>query len=143
MSDDDETLRDFLNELRPKLSGHYRIEGHDVVEEPDLLTWARWFESSMRARIVGRTQVGTYAISTVFLGLDHNWGGGPPILFETMVYGSDGEDRDIVQRYHTYSDASAGHRRWIEHYRHEQGDVIVVFDIPWDDTIDSEHLPEP
>ncbi len=26
-------------------------------------------------------------VSTVFLGLDHNFGDGPPILWETLVFG--------------------------------------------------------
>ena len=128
--------------MRDRLN-HYRIEGHDVVEERDLLTWARWFEQSMRERIVGRTQAGTFAISTVFLGIDHNWFGGKPVLFETMVYGSDGEDKDIVERYHTYSEASAGHRKWVEHYHHEEGEGAVVYEIPWDDAVDTGQLPEP
>jgi hypothetical protein len=29
-------------------------------------------------------------ISTVWLGLDHAWGGGPPLIFETMVRLPDG-----------------------------------------------------
>lgn len=46
-------------------------------------------------------------MSTVFLGLDHNFSGGEPILFETMIFGGplDGEQR----RYHTYDQAERGH----------------------------------
>lgn len=28
----------------------------------------------------------TYYVSTVWLGLDHNWDGGPPLIFETTVF---------------------------------------------------------
>lgn len=47
-------------------------------------------------------------VSTVFLGLDHNWRGGDPILFETMVF-IDGESFDQF-RYHSLEDARAAHR---------------------------------
>lgn len=48
------------------------------------------------------------SVSTVFLGLNHNFSDkGPPILFETMVFGGkfDGEQR----RYSTYKAAEEGH----------------------------------
>lgn len=50
-----------------------------------------------------------YRVSTVWLGLDHNWGGGEPILFETMSFGG-GEDQDGSQwRWVTEEAARAGH----------------------------------
>lgn len=53
-------------------------------------------------------------ISTVFMGMDHNWTGGPPVLWETMVF-HDGGDRanlDLYQdRYTSHDDAVDGHRR--------------------------------
>ena len=55
------------------------------VHEPDMMTWARWFESADRK--VAKETIGEAEVSTVFLGLDHNWGDGPPILWETMVFG--------------------------------------------------------
>ena len=43
-------------------------------------------DQSRSARRQGRA--GTWSVSTVFLGMDHNWRReGPPILFETMVFG--------------------------------------------------------
>lgn len=57
------------------------------VPEPDLITWARWFESADRT--VGSDQIGESRVSTVFLGLDHNFGEGPPVLWETMVFGGE------------------------------------------------------
>lgn len=36
---------------------------------------------------VAITLVGNYKVSTIFLGLDHNWEpGGPPVLWETMAF---------------------------------------------------------
>lgn len=47
-------------------------------------------------------------VSTVFLVIDHNWMGSPPVLFETMVFGGrlDGEQ----ERYCTVDEAEAGHK---------------------------------
>lgn len=79
----------------------------------DLLTWARWFEDHVRERIVQQNTIGDYWVSTVFLGLNHNWLDGPPELFETMVFqGCDGDRTDIaIQRYPTWELALEGHRR--------------------------------
>lgn len=63
---------------------------------------------------VGLSTVGVYRVSTVFLSIDHNWGDGPPILFETMVFDhSEGENWSDVYcgRYCTRAEAEAGHAR--------------------------------
>lgn len=82
---------------------------------PDVIEWGEWMEASMKsgARVIahdrdegGRNEI---FISTVFLGIDHNYlFEGPPILFETMVFGGvlDQEQR----RYATRSEAYAGHQ---------------------------------
>lgn len=51
----------------------------------DLMTWAKWFEK--KDRIVKQEWIGDCWVSTVFLGINHNWSNkGPPILWETMVF---------------------------------------------------------
>lgn len=51
----------------------------------DIITWGRWFESS--ERIVRQEWIGNIWVSTVFLGLDHNFSDrGPPVLWETMCF---------------------------------------------------------
>jgi len=87
----------------------------------DLMAWARWMEESRaddRTR-VAHTEITTGEhVSTVFLGLDHRFGGeGPPILFETMVFGGphDGE----MQRYATWDDAETGHKVLVGKLRRE------------------------
>jgi hypothetical protein len=54
----------------------------------------------------------TVEVSTVFLGIDHNLDYGSPILFETLVFGSDMDGR--CQRYATWDEAEAGHRKILE-----------------------------
>jgi hypothetical protein len=66
---------------------HYILDakGNPAIE-PDLEKWAHWYQTAKRRRHVGNDFVGPYRISTVFLGLDHNFGDGSPILWETMVF---------------------------------------------------------
>jgi hypothetical protein len=62
-------------------------QGEPVVE-PQLMKWATWFEDSIRTRRVARDAItADIFVSTVFLGFDHGWGDGPPVLWETMVFG--------------------------------------------------------
>ena len=59
---------------------------------------------------VARTDFpGGRELSTVFLGIDHNLiGEGPPVLFETMLFGStDGSEEQW--RWTTWDQAAAGH----------------------------------
>lgn len=43
-----------------------------------------WFETDKR-QIARYERDGSF-VSTIFLGLDHNFGDGPPILWETMMF---------------------------------------------------------
>ena len=49
-------------------------------------------------------------VSTVWLGLDHQFGDGPPLIFETMVFPSNEDFGDLdSRRYSTEQEAVAGH----------------------------------
>lgn len=48
-------------------------------------------------------------ISTIFLGIDHWYGGGAPVLFETMVFGGRYDQHQL--RYTSWDAAKAGHVR--------------------------------
>jgi hypothetical protein len=56
--------------------------------------------------------------STVFIGLDHNWGEGPPLVFETMIFG--GEFDQYQYRYSTWAEAEAGHAVAVGMVEHER-----------------------
>lgn len=64
----------------------------EPIREPDLITWAKWFNTSWPRRRVAHEKIGRYTISTVFLGVDHNFRDGPPMLWETMAFQSDFEE---------------------------------------------------
>lgn len=77
----------------------------------DVLTWGAWFATADRhvAQDIdeGPGPEPRVRISTVFLGVDHSFNNGPPVLWETMVFGGplDGECR----RYTSRDDAIRGH----------------------------------
>jgi len=101
----------------------YRLDGHDVVPLPDFETWAVWFETADRTVATTVTEHAT--ISTVFLGLDHGFGSGRPVLFETMVFG--GVMSDHSARYHTWADAERGHRSVVAQVRaREMADTKII-----------------
>ena len=66
---------------------NYILDGHVAVECPDLMVWEKWFEANKNKWHVADETVGNSRVSTVFLAIDHSFGEGPPILFETMVFG--------------------------------------------------------
>lgn len=54
--------------------------------EEDWIAWARAFERAHQ-RQVGDDKVAWSRVSTIFLGINHNFTAGPPVLWETMVFG--------------------------------------------------------
>lgn len=67
-------------------------EKNEPVLEPDLIRWGKWFGTADRT--VKRTEFGEITLSTVFLGLDHNFfSDNDPILFETMIFGGENDQR--------------------------------------------------
>jgi hypothetical protein len=84
----------------------------------DIAEWGRWFKKN-DVRRVALDMVGTVKLSTVFLGLDHNWQSGPPILFETMIFG--GPHDEYQDRYATRAEAVANHARLLALLKREQG----------------------
>lgn len=81
------------------MDGYYILDGKTPVPA-DLMAWARWYETADRS--VAKSAVGPYRVSTVFLGLNHQFGEGPPLLFETMVFGPEGADDVWCERCSTW-----------------------------------------
>lgn len=72
----------------------------------DVMAWAHWFEKAQRS--IALNERDGVKVSTVFLGLDHRFGGnGPPLVFETMIFG--GENDGEQDRYSTKAEALTGH----------------------------------
>jgi hypothetical protein len=96
------------------MSDKYVLDGHVVVPCDDLMAWARFFQDT-EGRRVAQTEIGDVCVSTVFLGLDHQFGEGPPLIFETLVMG--GAFNDEVDRYSTWEEAEEGHTRMVSRVR--------------------------
>jgi hypothetical protein len=65
------------------------------------MEWATYFEQSQQRFIaVDEFQNGKFQVSTVFMGLNHNWfrPNSKPHWFETMVFGEARENEDLFQR---------------------------------------------
>lgn len=101
---------------------YYLDSDNHLVGTHEFLEWARWFEYTNR--VVGWTQiVADVHVSTVFLGIDHrHFGDGPPIVFETMIFGG-ALDQDMW-RYSSWDDAEAGHKAAVRKAREAAGQKV-------------------
>jgi len=56
-------------------------------------------------------------VSTVFLGIDHGFGEGKPLIFETMVFPKKGDYGDLYyERYSTEEEAIKGHDKIVKKF---------------------------
>lgn len=94
--------------------GRYILDADgEPVAAIDMRAWAKWFEGHNRH--VGDDVVDGLRVSTVFLGIDHNFtGNGPPVLWETMLFAVGAPLghawQDFQRRYTSRTSALAGHR---------------------------------
>ncbi len=107
------------------MTNKYRRDGTPYPDTKEgLLEWAHDFE---KPRHVGdsRTADGWRRVSTVWLGLDHNFWKGRPLIFETAVFDesdmhySESMGRsfprcDVMARYSTEAEALAGHNSIVD-----------------------------
>ncbi len=79
-------------------------------------------------RDIGKTEVGEYFVSTVFLVIDHsfNMDTDTPVLFETMVFDSEwGEVEGFTARCCTHEEAVAQHKRIVQRVSELYGGEIT------------------
>ncbi len=101
----------------------YILVDKKPVVELDLLKWSEWLEKNYyTGRIVKQTHHKDIFISTVFLGLDHRFGPGTPVLFETMIFG--GKHDQYQERYETWEAAERGHEKALKLVRASEWRVI-------------------
>jgi len=89
----------------------YVLEGKTPVRV-DFYEFIKWTDEQHEARPshkhVDSTTKDGVRVSTIFMGLDHSWGGGVPVLFETMIFG--GEHDGYQERCSTWAQAEAMHK---------------------------------
>jgi hypothetical protein len=89
------------------MSEYYKRDGTPVAD---------YSEARGGDHRVGEDYVDGYCVSTVHLGLNHQFGEGPPLIFETMVFAAKGSEITSFMdlycvRYSTEAEARAGHER--------------------------------
>lgn len=98
-------------------------DGRTPVQVTEPMEWAIKAEQGMRdgSFRVGHDMVGKSEVSTVFLGTDMNHGlwDGPPVLFETMVFGPGGEV-ESCDRCCTWDEAEKLHEHVVQKLRNRQ-----------------------
>ena len=90
---------------------YYDKQGKEITQEE----WGRLLESP-EYKIVNQDKLGGYIVSTVWLGLNHNFSGGDALIFETMVFDTAGNDLEM-ERYHTLEEAEKGHKEMINKFK--------------------------
>lgn len=94
----------------------------NAVRCPDLMQWAEWFDNTDNRRVAWDDLPNGDALSTVFLGIDHNFTReGPPILWETG-WRVHGDYWRILDRYTSRQAALDGHKAFLE--RIQKGEPI-------------------
>lgn len=90
----------------------YAIRYYD--EDGNVMDRNDWAKAMSGPRHVGKTDGydehgNEVFISTVWLGMDHNFSGeGAPLIFETMVFGLP-DEQEVCVRYATREEAKQGH----------------------------------
>jgi hypothetical protein len=99
-----------------EVSNYYDRQGNPLT----LMQWVMRYEKGSdmlvdEKRVAETTLPNGRWVSTVWLGLNHQFGAGPPLIFETMVFGSkDGMGELDCDRYGTEAEALAGHAVMVE-----------------------------
>jgi len=81
----------------------------------DVNKWNEYF-GNLDYKIVARDVLDDgKVVSTVWLGTNHNYGDGPPAIFETMIFESEDNFSDLyMDRYSTEAEALEGHKKALE-----------------------------
>ncbi len=96
---------------------YYKLDENKNVVKSSLEEWSNFIEGRLPTNYnhVGDDTINGHRLSTVFLGLCHNYDpyDKTPIVFETMVFQNNRSDI-YQERYATWKEAEEGHQRAIE-----------------------------
>jgi len=86
---------------------YFKLCGKKIIPTT-LYKWGVMFEKE-EARRVAYDEIDEAYVSTVFLGIDHSFGSGTPLFFETMAFKTANDD-EHTRRYYSWDEAEAGHK---------------------------------
>ena len=93
------------------MSEFYDKEGKPI----EFMECGRLFEDEEYQIIKQETLPNGRWVSTVWLGLNHRYGDGAPLIFETMVFPEkDNFSDEVCERYSTLAEAEEGHKKMVE-----------------------------
>jgi hypothetical protein len=95
------------------MSDWYTLNDRGFPVKSTMEDCAKWMKENEKQKAVAKTTIGGADISTVFLGLDHSWDGGKPLLWETMVFSNEINDQ-YQERYTSIRNAIIGHSKIVE-----------------------------
>lgn len=99
------------------MSHHYFLNEDHTYTPCSLMDWANQTEQLWKEnkKHVAYEEINGKRVSTVWLGRDHNFLGGRPLLFETMVFDEPRGGSDIyMDRYTTWAEALVGHQKAVQ-----------------------------
>lgn len=111
---------DNFDPLWDRKNDHYFDRRGNPISMREWTSLMEWDQH--RYRIVKQERLGDYFISTVWIGLDHAFGTGEPMIFESMVFWEgeereEGDDLDeVMRRYSTEEEAIEGHQWFVEQF---------------------------
>jgi hypothetical protein len=96
----------------------YKLNNDKSISPCSDIEWDKQISEMIRTmtKHVADEDVNGNRISTVWLGMDHNWGEkGPPHLFETMIFSPpESFIHRHLWRYSTWDEAVEGHKKAVE-----------------------------
>ena len=91
------------------MSDYYDINGKPITAQE----WSKMYTRENQ-RVDATTLPDGKWVSTVWLGLNHQYGDGPPLIFKTMVFPSEENLSELdMERHSTLEEAKAGHQRMV------------------------------
>ena len=95
------------------MSEYYLRDGTLVT---DTVAWAKKHADPEYKRVAETKLPSGVWVSTVWLGLDHSFMKGPPLIFKTMVFPPNSWTELECRRYSTEAEAVAGHKEVVERW---------------------------
>lgn len=105
--------------------GSYKLDENKNSAPCSTDEWAEQLEKMVfeKTKHVADETISGKRISTIWLGIDHQWcENGPPLLLETMVF-NENEESIYCERYSTWDQAELGHKvavQWVMDGCHEE-----------------------
>lgn len=107
---------------------HYDRDSVPITPEQwgQLLTDASYRRVSRTTVMDAAKPETVWEVSTVWLGLDHSFGVGLPLIFETMVFAEGSASDELCERYSTWQEAADGHTSIVVNVAAELADPVVM-----------------